>query len=1053
MMVQSKFPILNVAYKAKPFKVQSILFDKKLFTPKQAITWLKKHKYKYSKIDIKPNHLRFRQITPKKGDEYRTKKLGDSGIELILEMPKLKGGANNTEQIKLFNEILKHLIHHITSGEFDKLDIIQSKKLINEINKLKGGSFNDLSEDDRLRLYNDLLKYANPDDTKLEMLMKKYKENYTSNRIGSKNNTYHNDMRKSYFDEFKNITIPKIKEHHEKKSPVDKTINIINMLIDKLYTNRKEHFNTEYEREHYKIILDAVGGFDFFPTPPKYGEMIYDDIKKEWGDYPNTIMDMCCGLLSLSLPYIKNMKEDDKIYLIEFNKMFIPILKPIESNNIILDSGNVLNLTNEYYDKHIHYIVCNPPFSISFDFKGKHYSDYKLGYLFFLYKCCDILQHQYGEYLPTLYFICPTTLFKAHTRSGKHEVGEIAELKIPKTTLYMIEKYFNPNEDIDKDNEYPEWFSQAQYMADVSGFRGLAKNGKPRELKSTFGLFKIIVGTLQKPKILNEPYQAKPHKLLSKPKILNEPYQAEPDKLKSKSLILIEPEIKKSFNNPKLNEMYDKYLKITHSDDSHKVIMTKLKPIFNYIFDIKNITEEEQKLFKEMMNKDEEALNKTGKEQFKKYLDIPASQPFKIAMFNPKDKLNKEEFEIYIKLLNDYNKKYKEKGESVKINKINKFIKDKDINQLKKLSKEYLYEIFNNKDKPIEKYTKDKLIDEILKKNIPPTEKRPIPNKQQIKDDIEKLINDSHIPIKQYNNNDSINAIINKIDNILLSKKPAKTAFLHVEKPIIGKKPQVGQSPYTPKRAIGQSPYTPKKAIKINKSVLMRKLKPELIKMAKEQNKNLTDDLTKLKKDDIIDKYIINNPEDYKKDVEGYQIKAINRLINKLNKEGDDYLPYAQLQFSRRPKIFLETFQKLHPDLLKQIFSYNPDKLKIMLLELKEEKPKKEKKPKKESKSKKEKNPKKESKSKKDEKPKKESKSKKDVIDNLAIEILKNVDLTPFSVDFKGDSERTLSNTFSFDFDNIQKDEFSKKYEDLLLLLLKNVIPRYDIYEKYKLLL
>ena len=77
--------------------VQSILFDKKLFTPKQAITWLKKHKYKYSKIDIKPNHLRFRQITPKKGDEYRTKKLGDSGIELILEMPKLKGGANNTE--------------------------------------------------------------------------------------------------------------------------------------------------------------------------------------------------------------------------------------------------------------------------------------------------------------------------------------------------------------------------------------------------------------------------------------------------------------------------------------------------------------------------------------------------------------------------------------------------------------------------------------------------------------------------------------------------------------------------------------------------------------------------------------------------------------------------------------------------------------------------------------------------------------------------------------------------------------------------------------------
>ena len=90
--------------------IQSVLFDKKLFTPKQAITWLKKHNYKYSKIDIKPNHLRFRQTTPKKGDAYRTKKLGDSGIELILEMNKLSGGANHTEQIKLFNEISKLFI-------------------------------------------------------------------------------------------------------------------------------------------------------------------------------------------------------------------------------------------------------------------------------------------------------------------------------------------------------------------------------------------------------------------------------------------------------------------------------------------------------------------------------------------------------------------------------------------------------------------------------------------------------------------------------------------------------------------------------------------------------------------------------------------------------------------------------------------------------------------------------------------------------------------------------------------------------------------------------
>jgi hypothetical protein len=748
--------------------VQSILFDKKLFTPKKAIMWLKKHKYKYSKIDIKPNHLRFRQTTPKKGDEYRTKKLGNSGIELILEMPKLSGGANHTEQIKLFNEILKHLIYHITSGEFDKLDVIQSKKLINELNKLKGGSFNDLSEDDRLRLYNDLLKYANPDDARLEMLMKKYKENYTSNRIGSTNTPYHINKRKEYFDEFKNITIPKIKEHNKNK--IDRTLL----------------FNYLSEDDRLRL---------------------YNDLLK----YPNP--------------------DDARLEMLM--------------------------------------------------------KKYRQGYIV-------------------------NSLSPKANKKRKEFFDEFKNITVPK-----------------------------------------------------------IIETYQK------------------------------------------PEIKKSFKNPKLDEMYDKYLKITHSDDSYKVIMTKLKPIFNYVFDIKNITEEEQKLFKEMITKDEEALNKTGKEQFKKYLDIPASQPFRIATFNPIDKLSKEEYDIYIKLFMDYNKKNKEKGESAKINKINKFIKDKDINQLKKLSKEYLYEIFNNKDKPIEKYTKDKLIDEILKKEILPVEKPIILKKSQLKNDIQELINKSNIPIKKYDNNNSVNDMIKKIDNLLLSKKPAPV-----------KKPQV----------------------KINKSVLMRKLKPELIKMAKEQNKNLTDDLTKLKKDDIIDKYILNNPEDYKKEVEGYQVKAIDRIIKKLNTEGDDYLPYAQSQFIRRPKIFLETFQKLHPDILKQIFSYNPDKLKKLLSELKEKKPEKEKKPKKEKKLK-------EEKPKKDVKPKKEVKSKNNVIDELARDILNNVNLTPFSVDFKGDSETKLSNTFSFDFDNSQKDEFSKKYEDLLLLLLKNVIPRYDIYEKYKSLL
>lgn len=64
--------------------VQSVLFDRRLFNESQAREWLTKHGYCQYKIDIKPEHLRFRQYDPDdKREYYRTQRL-PNGVELII---------------------------------------------------------------------------------------------------------------------------------------------------------------------------------------------------------------------------------------------------------------------------------------------------------------------------------------------------------------------------------------------------------------------------------------------------------------------------------------------------------------------------------------------------------------------------------------------------------------------------------------------------------------------------------------------------------------------------------------------------------------------------------------------------------------------------------------------------------------------------------------------------------------------------------------------------------------------------------------------------------
>jgi len=69
---------------------QSVVFPKKDFTITEAKDWLKRHDLKRSKVDVKPNTLRFRQHDPKvcQKEHFFAKKVQDDKVTLVMCRPK-----------------------------------------------------------------------------------------------------------------------------------------------------------------------------------------------------------------------------------------------------------------------------------------------------------------------------------------------------------------------------------------------------------------------------------------------------------------------------------------------------------------------------------------------------------------------------------------------------------------------------------------------------------------------------------------------------------------------------------------------------------------------------------------------------------------------------------------------------------------------------------------------------------------------------------------------------------------------------------------------------
>ena len=264
----------------------------------------------------------------------------------------------------------------------------------------------------------------------------------------------------------------KLTETHKIEAVSNEALIDVDNILKYLTVSGKQHFKTEEQKNNFDKIVNAIKAYDFYPTPTQYGDQIYKDVREWFGSDKIIVLDIACGLLSLSMNFIKN---GDKVLLNEYNPTFGSIIKPLENSKVSITIDDFFDLKpNYYYNKNINVIVMNPPFSVPIDYKS-----YKLGYLLFLLKGLDILEQQKSRDRKFLYIICPLTYFKIS--------GHIAELHIPMESYKKAIKLFSL-EDYGEDGAS---IYDIEFLGYVSGFKTI-KNGKPHLMNQKFGLFKFM---------------------------------------------------------------------------------------------------------------------------------------------------------------------------------------------------------------------------------------------------------------------------------------------------------------------------------------------------------------------------------------------------------------------------------------------------------------------------------------------------------------------------------------------------------------------------------
>jgi hypothetical protein len=92
---------------SEDYLVQSVIFDKSVFTARSAKKWLSASGYKSPKADETAHYIRFRQVSPTEAKrqgytDYRTKPLGNGDVKLVLAYAGMQGGKMKASEISDF---------------------------------------------------------------------------------------------------------------------------------------------------------------------------------------------------------------------------------------------------------------------------------------------------------------------------------------------------------------------------------------------------------------------------------------------------------------------------------------------------------------------------------------------------------------------------------------------------------------------------------------------------------------------------------------------------------------------------------------------------------------------------------------------------------------------------------------------------------------------------------------------------------------------------------------------------------------------------------------
>jgi cell fate (sporulation/competence/biofilm development) regulator YmcA (YheA/YmcA/DUF963 family) len=132
------------------YLVQSVLFDKSKFSLHLSKEWLKHHHYKHLDVDEKTNAWRFRQVSPNEAKKqgytnFKTKKLGKSGVSLVLAYNQEKSGGGSGASVsktqEKFDNCLEILneIYERNLGFNNRLEVVivdnvtEALRLLNDI--------------------------------------------------------------------------------------------------------------------------------------------------------------------------------------------------------------------------------------------------------------------------------------------------------------------------------------------------------------------------------------------------------------------------------------------------------------------------------------------------------------------------------------------------------------------------------------------------------------------------------------------------------------------------------------------------------------------------------------------------------------------------------------------------------------------------------------------------------------------------------------------------------------------------------------------------------